>query len=139
MGVEIDIRYEGGLRCRAVHGPSGVTLTTDAPVDNGGQGASFSPTDLVATGFGSCILTIMGLQARQRGLDITGTRVHVVKEMVSEPVRRIGALRAVVTFPKGWTGAEEDRQCLARAAESFPVRHSLHPEVQLSVELVYQD
>ena len=75
--VEIQIRYEGGLRTRAVHGPSSVALLTDAPLDNHGKGESFSPTDLVATALGTCMLTTMGLVAERHGWKIEGSRVRV--------------------------------------------------------------
>src|SRR5687767_1181223 len=100
MGVDIDIVYERSLGCRATHRPSGTALVTDAPLDNGGRGAAFSPTDLVATALGSCVLTTMAIVAERNGLDIAGARAHVVKEMVAQPVRRIGGLRTVVTFPR---------------------------------------
>ena len=90
--VEIQILYEGGLRTRAVHGPSATALLTDAPVDNHGKGESFSPTDLVATALGACMLTVMGIVAARHGWDMRGSCVRVVKSMVSEPVRRIGKL-----------------------------------------------
>src|SRR5262245_63925363 len=99
MAVEIDVVYEGQLRCVATHGPSGTKLTTDAPVDNHGKGESFSPTDLVATALGTCVMTLMGIVAQRNNLDIAGTKVHVVKEMIQQPVRRIGALRVTVTVP----------------------------------------
>src|SRR5689334_23716500 len=99
MAVEIDLVYEGQLRCRATHGPSKAQLTTDAPVDNHGKGESFSPTDLVATALGSCVMTLMGIVAERNKLDIVGTKVHVVKEMIQQPVRRIGSLKVTVTVP----------------------------------------
>ena len=71
--VSIQFEYQGDLHCRAVHGPSGTELNTDAPKDNQGRGESFSPTDLVATALGTCMLTVMGIMARTLGLDITGT------------------------------------------------------------------
>jgi putative redox protein len=139
MSVEIDIVYEGDLRCVARHGPSRVELATDAPLDNHGKGESFSPTDLVATALGTCIMTVMGIVARRNGLDLTGTMVHVVKEMVQQPVRRIGALRVTVTIPaeKSKSLAAGDRAKLEAAAHHCPVHQSLHPEVQAPIEIVY--
>src|SRR5512146_333687 len=90
--VQVDVSYEGSLRCVARHGPSGATLTTDAPVDNMGRGAAFSPTDLVATALGTCMLTIMGIVAQRHNIDISGATVSVTKEMAALPVRRIGRL-----------------------------------------------
>ncbi|CAN5951228.1 unnamed protein product [Sphagnum jensenii] len=82
--VEVNVVYEGQLRCKATHGPSGVELLTDAPVDNQGQGASFSPTDLVGTALGTCMMTIMGMAAQRENLDLTGTKVQVIKEMATQ-------------------------------------------------------
>ena len=79
--VDIYVEYEGDLHCRAEHGPSGAVLATDAPVDNHGLGASFSATDLVATGLGTCILTVIGILAKKRGYRLEGARVHVKKTM----------------------------------------------------------
>ncbi|MCX7001063.1 MAG: OsmC family protein [Candidatus Sumerlaeota bacterium] len=139
MSVEIDILYEGELHCLATHVPSGKTLATDAPVDNGGKGETFSPTDLVATAFGCCIMTIMALVAKRSGVDLTGARVHVVKEMVNEPVRRIGLLKVTVTIPKGLRLSETERAKLERAAELCPVRQSLHSDVKLQIQYIYAE
>lgn len=133
MGVEIGIAYEGELRCRCVHGPSGVALNTDAPVDNQGKGESFSPTDLVATALGSCMLTVMGIVARRHGYPLEGTKVTVVKEMVQEPVRRIGALTVVFHVKNGASLSERDRKVLEQTAYTCPVHKSLHPDVRISV------
>jgi len=136
MAVSIDIDYLGDLHCAATHGPSGSRLTTDAPTDNGGRGELFSPTDLVATALGTCLTTVMGLVARRTGLDLEGTRVHVEKHMTSEPVRRIGALVAVITFPRDFSPA--DRVRLERAAQICPVRQSLHPDVRVELRFEYR-
>ncbi len=139
MAVEIDIDYQGNLLCAAKHGPSGAVLNTDAPVDNGGRGSAFSPTDLVATALGSCLVTIMGIAANTAGLNIVGTHVHVVKEMVADPVRRIGALKVAVTVPNATSLSETDRRKLENAAKVCPVRQSLHPDTQVTMEFVYTD
>ena len=139
MAVEINITYEGGLICTATHGPSRKTLTTDAPVDNGGKGAAFSPTDLVATALGTCMATIMGLVAKRSNLNIDGLQVHVTKEMTADPVRRIGSLRTRLVFPQGRPISAADRAKLEAAAEACPVRQSLHPDVKLPFEFVYPD
>ena len=140
MAVDIDIVYEGSLACRAAHRPSGTALVTDAPVDNGGRGAAFSPTDLVATALGSCILTTMAIVAGRHGLDIAGARAHVVKEMVTQPVRRIGALRTTVTFPRDKAAdlSPESRRRLEAAGRHCPVHGSLHPDVEAPIEFVYE-
>jgi putative redox protein len=140
MSVPIDVVYEGELHCTATHGPSGETLTTDAPKDNNGRGESFSPTDLMATALGTCMVTIMGIVAQRDGLDIAGTRVSVEKHMVNEPVRRIGYLPVRITVPKKKAAAiqEKDRKKLEAAALTCPVHKSLHPEVEAPVEFIWE-
>jgi len=137
MAVEINVVYTGTLGCAATHGPSGQQLTTDAPVDNGGRGSTFSPTDLVATALGACMLTIMGLMAERRGLDLRGTQVHVIKEMVAAPVRRIGRLVVRITLPPDRPIDADDRTRLERAALLCPVKQSLHPDVAIPIEWVW--
>ena len=133
--VEIDIEYEGDLHCRAGHGPSHATLVTDAPVDNQGRGEAFSPTDLLATSLGVCMMTVMGIYARRNGVDLKGTKIHVTKEMVSDPRRRVGKIGVTFALPKGIP--EEHREPLERAAHTCPVALSLHPDVSLSVVFRY--
>ena len=110
--VAISIRYEGGLRCRATHGPSGQTLVTDAPADNHGRGEAFSPTDLVAAALGTCVLTVMAIFAERHGWDLAGSEAHVEKRMVADPARRIAALEIVVRVPVELT--PEAREALER-------------------------
>ena len=138
MGVEIKAVYSGKLRCDATHGPSGMSLHTDAPVDNGGSGSSFSPTDLVATALGTCVMTIMGLVADRHDLNLEGMQVNVVKEMVADPVRRIGSLKTTITVPAGAIDDPEMRGRIETAAGKCPVHQSLHPEIDAPIEFVYQ-
>lgn len=140
MSVEIDVVYEGDLHCRATHGPSQAQLATEAPADNQGKGETFSPTDLVATALATCTLTTMGIVARRNGLDMTGVRAHVVKEMVSQPQRRIGALRVTIAFPADQAArlSAADRSKLEAAAMHCPVHKSLHPDVEAPIEFVYE-
>lgn len=133
--VTIDIQYQGDLRCEAVHQPSGNRLATDAPKDNMGKGESFSPTDLVATALGTCMMTLMGIMARSLNVDLKGTRVTVQKEMMATPMRRIGKLGVKIVVPAKLT--EEQKQKLERAAMTCPVHKSLHPDVQIPVEFVW--
>ncbi|HAH08337.1 MAG TPA: osmotically inducible protein OsmC [Elusimicrobia bacterium] len=136
MAVEVEVVYQGELVCKAVHGPSKALMLTEAPADNGGKGEQFSPTDLVGTALGSCVLTIMGLVAKRGGLDISGARAKVVKEMASAPLRRIAHLACTVTMPaRGFT--EEQKQKLVRGAELCPVKQSLHPDVKVEIEYVW--
>ena len=133
--VEIDIVYEGDLRCRAIHGPSGSGIATDAPVDNQGRGEAFSPTDLLATALGTCMMTTMGIFARRKGIDLAGSRVRVVKEMVADPLRRVGRVGVVLDLPGRLAPAE--RQALENAAHTCPVHKSLHPDVSIDVVFRY--
>ena len=139
MAVEINLVYEGQLRCAATHGPSGATLATDAPVDNHGKGESFSPTDLVATALGACVMTIMGIVAERNQIDLTGTRIHVTKEMVQQPIRRIGRLPVTVTIPADQAAkvSVTDRTRLESAARHCPVHQSLHPDIDSPIEFVW--
>lgn len=129
--VTIDIDYQGRLRCSAVHQPSGATLLTDAPLDNHGRGASFSPTDLVATALGTCMATIMAIAADRHGFELSGTTVTVEKHMVTSPERRIGKLETVIRIPRA--ADEQLRTVLERAAHACPVHRSLHGDVALPV------
>ena len=133
--VRIEMVYEGDLHCRAVHGPSGTALSTDAPKDNQGRGESFSPTDLVATALGTCILTTMGIQARPLGLNIDGATASVEKEMTAEGPRRIARLAVRVNVPHAL--GETDRLKLERAAHTCPVHRSLHPDVQAPIDFTW--
>jgi putative redox protein len=130
--VAIQLEYQGDLHCRAVHGPSGTELNTDAPKDNQGRGESFSPTDLVATALGSCMLTTMGIVAQTLNLDMTGATATVEKEMTSSPPRRIQRLTVRIHMPKAF--GEEDRLKLEHAAHGCPVCRSLHPDVERVIQ-----
>ena len=137
MSVEITAEYVGELRVDATHGPSGIELFTDPPVDNGGQGKSFSPTDLVATALGTCVLTILALVSERHEVDLKGTKIRVLKGMVADPVRRIGSLETVVTIPPGAVEDADLRKRLEAAALKCPVHQSLHPEINAPITFVY--
>lgn len=133
--VEVNVTYDGGLRCRALHGPSGMEITTDAPKDNMGQGAAFSPTDLVATALATCIATTMAIVAKRKGYDLPGVTVKVEKHMTTEPPRRIARLPLVVTIPL--PPDHPDRELLENTAHGCPVHRSLHPDCQMPIEFVW--
>ncbi len=124
-------RYEGALRCLAVHGPSGSTLHTDAPADNQGRGEAFSPTDLVATALASCILTIMGITAERHGIAMEGCEARVEKSMSTSGVRRIADLSVWITLPPDLE--ESQRELLRRAGEGCPVKRSLEGSVAMTL------
>ena len=129
--VHIDITYEGGLRTRAVHGPSGTELITDAPTDNQGKGESFSPTDLLATSVGSCMLTIMGIVAERHEWDMKGATARVVKSMAADPKRRVSEVAVTITVPGDFD--DKARKALERAAMTCPVHTTLGDKVELPV------
>ena len=130
--VKIEIEYKGQLQTEALHTPSGNRISTDAPVDNGGKGSAFSPTDLVAAALGTCIVTTMGLFAERHGIDLTGSKVSVAKEMVQEPVRRIRRLTVDITVPLPATHPK--KSALEKAALTCPVHQSLHPDVEIPMQ-----
>ncbi len=133
--VEINVTYEGDLRCRSVHGPSGTELVTDAPVDNMGKGESFSPTDLVATALATCIATTMGIVARRKGLELPEMKVHVEKHMTAEGPRRIARLPVKIWIPLPADHA--DRQLLENAANGCPVHRSLEQAVEMPIDFFW--
>jgi putative redox protein len=135
--VKMSLVYEGGLRCRATHGPSGNTLETDAPLDNRGRGESFSPTDLVATALASCMATIMGMVADRHGWSLDGMRLEVSKEMTREGPRRIERLTTEIWVPLA--ASADPNRLLERGAATCPVHHSLHPDVQKPVIFHYAE
>lgn len=129
--VSIHISYKGDLRCEAVHCPSSSQLLTDAPVDNQGKGEAFSPTDLCATATGSCMATIMGIRARDLGIDISGMRIRVDKVMSPDLPRRISQLIIDVNVP--FEPDPETKAALVDAARNCPMQHSLHPDIERCV------
>ena len=124
--------YDGDLRTVATHLQSGTAIQTDAPVDNQGKGGSFSPSDLVATALGSCMLTIMGMKARDMDVDLRGTKIEILKIMKQDP-RRIGGINLTFHFPTGFRANEKQQTILERAAHTCPVIYSIHPDIELKI------
>ncbi|MEM7387013.1 MAG: OsmC family protein [Verrucomicrobiota bacterium] len=135
--VTISVNYDGQLRCQAVHGPSGNQLLTDAPVDNEGKGEAFSPTDLLATGLGTCLLTIIGIVGRKRGLAVEGARAEVKKEMSEDLPRRIVRLPVDIHIPL--PGNHPDRALLEERALNCPVFHSLRTDIEKVITFHYEE
>jgi len=135
--VKIEIEHQGGFHSEALHTESGTRIQTDAPLDNGGKGDSFSPTDLLATALGTCMTTTMDLYARKHGFSIDGAKAVVLKHMVSEPFRRIGRLDVVVEMPL--SGKHPQREAIERTALNCPVAKSLSPEIQVPVSFSWRD
>ena len=130
--VKITGEYQGDLHCTAVHEPSGNSLATDAPRDNQGRGEAFSPTDLIATGFATCIATTLAIFARKHGVDLAGIRYEVTKEMTAVPPRRIARLTA-----RFWLPPQADKLpegFLETTANGCPVHLSLAADVEKVVE-----
>ncbi len=126
------ITYEGNLRTVATHLQSGTVIETDAPTDNQGKGERFSPTDLVATALGNCMLTIMGIKARDLNVNLDGTTLDVTKIMTTEP-RRVGEIKVIFNFPDNVQVDEKQKTILERAAMTCPVFESLHPDLKKNV------
>ncbi len=135
MAVEITGRYVGNLKTELTHGPSGTVIRTAAPVDNQGDGSSFSPTDLAAASLGACMMTLIAIVGERDGLDLTGLSFRLEKHMTSNP-RRIGAIPVTITMPPGLN--PEQREKLERAALTCPVHKSLSEDVQKDVRFVYE-
>ncbi|QZE14081.1 OsmC family protein [Halosquirtibacter laminarini] len=129
--------YLGDLRIKSTHLASEVEILSDAPVDNCGKGEAFSPTDMVATAFANCMLTIIGIGARDRGIDIVGTRAEVTKVMISDP-RRIFEIKVDVYFPNK-EYSEEDKLFLADNTRSFPVGESLNPSIIKTINYYWSE
>lgn len=137
--VKITTRYAGRNKCELVH-PEGPTLRTDAPKDIGGDASAFSPTDLVAAGLASCILTTIAMFAKRHSIELEGMTASVEKHMSQPPApRRIARLPVVVTIPAGpLAGAPADfKDRLERVGHTCPVHASLHPEVDAPIEYRY--
>ncbi len=133
--VNININYDGELRCTATHTPSGSTLSTDAPLDNNGKGETFSPTDLVATALANCMATIMGIVAERKGISLAGMNLRVEKHMSVDLPRRISKLPVTINMPM----AEDDKykDLMINAALTCPVHQSLHSSIDIPIEWVW--
>ena len=127
--VTIQLNYQGGLRCSATHVPSGNILSTDAPVDNNGKGESFSPTDLLATGLGACMATVMGIVAERKQISLDGLNVEVRKHMSTDTPRRISKLEVDINMPLA--ADHPERSLFEAAARGCPAHHSLHPDIEM--------
>lgn len=123
--------YKGNLRVESTHLQSGTVIETDAPTDNNGKGERFSPTDLVATALGDCMMTIMGIKAEQMELNLEGTEIEVEKIMSASP-RRIAEIKVDFTMPKG-DFSDKDKKIIEAAALTCPVTQSLHPDTKQTI------
>lgn len=135
--VKIDSVYEGNLKVLSEHEPSGERLVSSAPIDNQGLGDSFSPTDLLATAMISCKITLMGIEARKRNLDIKGTFGTVEKHMIADPFRRVGRLVLHITI-KG-VHNEIDKKALIYVADNCPVRKSISEKIEVESSYFFEE
>ena len=128
--VKIEAKYVGGFRCVATHIPSGKELITDAPLDNHGKGESFSPTDLLATSMLTCIMTIIGIRAEKKGIDISSMHGSVEKTMHQNP-RRVGRLEIIIKLPNNIN--PKDREWLIQQGCECPVCHSVNQTMEVEI------
>ncbi len=131
-----EIIYKGELRTDCNHLQSKTVIETDAPTDNKGKGARFSPTDLVATALGSCIITTMAIKTEDWEIDLTGTRLEVTKVMQAEP-RRVGEIKIQIYFPANLQADDKQKTILERIAFTCPVAQSLHPDLLQTLSFHY--
>jgi len=129
------ITYLGELRTKAIHLASQQEIITDAPIDNQGKGEAFSPTDLVATALGSCMLTIIGIKLQSMHKDIIGATVEIDKIMYDSP-RRIGEIHVQLMLPDN-NFTEKEKQIIIQAAHTCPVAKSLHPDIKQEIKIEF--
>jgi len=129
------IVYNGNLRTEATHLRSGQTLITDAPVDNNGKGEAFSPSDLLATSLGCCMVTIMGMVANNSNINIDGTKIEITKVMESNP-RRVSEIIVEFTM-NGNQYSDKEKKLLENAAHTCPVAKSLSADLKQTVIFNY--
>lgn len=127
------IVYKGNLRTELTHLLSGTVIENDAPIDNNGKGEKFSPTDLLATSLGSCMITTMAIRAADMHLNFEGTSINITKVMSTDAPRRVVAITAIFNFTNQFNATEEQKEQLVRIARNCPVEKSLHPDIQLDV------
>ncbi|HEY4797841.1 MAG TPA: OsmC family protein [Bacteroidia bacterium] len=130
-----EIIYKGELRTNAKHLKSGQEIVTDAPTDNNGKGEAFSPTDLLATSLGCCMLTVMGIIAKRHDINMDGTKVEILKVMAENP-RRVAEIHVAMQFPKN-NYSEKERTLLEHTALTCPVSKSLHPDIKQKTRFLY--
>lgn len=129
------VTYLGDLRTELKHLKSGQTFVTDAPTDNKGKGEAFSPTDLCATSLATCMLTVMGISAREHGIEMTGALAEVTKEMASDP-RRISKVTVTIHMPK-IDYSEGQKRILEHAGRTCPVSFSLSEGIEQKLEFIW--
>lgn len=129
------VQYTSNLQTKLTHERSGSVIYTEAPVDNEGTGSNFSPTDLAASSFGACSLTIIGIAARKHKFNIDGASVSINKIMVDNP-RRIGKLELDYDF-SGLPLNDKEKKIIDYAIANCPVAQSLHPDIEKAITIKY--
>ena len=124
--------YKGELRTLASHLQSGSTIETDAPTDNQGMGARFSPTDLIGTSLASCMLTTMAIKAKELESRLIGVCIDTEKIMQANP-RRISKIDIHFSWPNGISFSEDEKSRLNEIALSCPVKESIHPDITINI------
>ncbi len=132
--VKMLATYQGEKHCEVVHQPSNSAISTDAPRDNHGKGETFSPTDLIGAAMATCMLTTMAILSEKDSLNLMGAQVSISKEMATNP-RRIGELSIILRLPRNIP--EKHRAKIESYALNCPVARSLHPELKIPVEFIY--
>ena len=128
------VEYNGALRTTLTHLKSGSRFETDAPVDNHGKGERFSPTDLLATSLGTCMITVMGIKARSMGFDLEGIRIEVLKIMKADP-RRVSGIELYFHIPEVLQGIDDNvKDVLKDIGENCPVMKSIHPDIEVKLD-----
>ena len=125
--------YKGDLRTELTHLQSGSIIENDAPSDNKGKGERFSPTDLLATSLGSCMITTIAIRAADMLLNFDDTKIEITKVMSTDAPRRIVEIKAHLFFTENFTATEEQKAQLIKIARSCPVEKSLHPDIKLDI------
>lgn len=128
--------YHGDLETECIHLKSGDAFRTDAPIDNNGKGSAFSPTDLAATSLATCMLTVMGIWARDNGVNMDGSTAEVTKHMGANP-RRISRIDVTIHMPEQ-AYDDKTKTVLRHIADTCPVAKSLHPDIEQVVEFKWQ-
>jgi putative redox protein len=135
MAAQITVQYQGKLRCQAVRNENGQIVTTDVGADHGGQGEYYSPVELAAAALGTCVTSMVAFVGERSNVDLSSMQTAVSFDMATSPARRIGSIKVTVKLPN--SVPEAVRPKLEIAAKSCPVKNSLHPDIQITVELVY--
>ena len=134
--VQMHLEYLGNLKVKAQHGPSEAIIHTAAPIDNNGDGSSFSPTDLLCTSLASCILTILGIRSKDLGWKLEGLKVLLKKHMTTEP-RRIGCIKMTFQVPQGFP--KNQQASLQQMVFDCPVCHSINEQIELDYEFIFEE